>query len=107
LKAMDETDKPSKDAGGLISEAIELLAETSSSAETKERTMNTMHQTMDGGNAEVQDVTKRRVKKQRHTSEQTRTDFDTETSPIDSTKSMSPEQSFWFKLAGSDTDVGK
>jgi len=107
LKAMDETDKPSKDAGRLISEAIELLAETSSSAETKERTMNTMHRTRDDGNVEVQDVMKRRVKKQRRIGEQVKADFGIEASPIDSPKSMSPEQSFWFKLAGSDTDVSK
>jgi len=107
LKAMDETDRPSKDAGHLISEAIELLGEASSSAETKEKTVNTMHGTRDDGNAEVQDVVKTRVEKQRRISEQVKAGFDTEASPIDSSKSMSPEQSFWFKLAGSDTGVSK
>jgi len=104
---MDETDKPSKDAGHLISEAIELLGETPSSAETKERTTNTMHQTRDDGNVEVQDAMKRRVKRQRRIGEQVKADFDIEASPVDSSKSMSREQSFWFKLAGSDTGVSK
>ena len=107
MKVMDKTDKPSKDGGHLISEAIELLGETSSSAETKERIMSTMHQTRDDGNVVAQDVMERRVKRQRRIGEQVKADFDIEASPIDSSKSMSPEQSFWFKLAGSDMSVSK
>ncbi len=106
MKVTDKTDKPSKDAGHLISEAFELLGDASSSAETKERIMSAMHQTKDCGNV-VEDVTKRIVKRQRHIGEQARTDFDTEASPIDSSKSISPEQSFWLKLAGSDMSVSE
>lgn len=107
MKALDETDKPSKDARHLISEAIELLAETSDSPEPKERTMNTIPQTMDDGDTEAQDAMRTRVKRQTHEREQARMEFDTEASPTGSSKSISREQSFWFKLAGDDTGVSK
>ena len=82
-----------EDAEQLISEAIELLKETSSPTE------NAMRRTQQ----DVQSPTMPR----RHKDEKDKTSFDIDKTEVDRSNSVSPEQSFWFKLADSLLDRSK